>query len=50
VALARPAATALIRPLAWETPYAVGAAPEKGKKKKKKEGLPFLPSLFTHLR
>jgi len=29
----RLAATALIRPLAWEPPYAVGAALEKGKKK-----------------
>ena len=32
----RPAATALIGPLAWEPPYAVGAA-LKLKKKKKKE-------------
>ena len=31
----RPAATALIRRLAWELPYAVGAALEKTKKKKK---------------
>ena len=30
----RPAATALIRPLAWEPPYAEGAALEKTKKKK----------------
>ena len=30
----RPAATAPMRPLAWEPPYAVGAAPEKGKKTK----------------
>ena len=30
----RPAATALIRTLAWELPYAVGAALEKAKKKK----------------
>jgi len=28
----RPVATALIRPLAWEPPYAAGAALEKGKK------------------
>jgi len=28
----RPAATALIQPLAWEPPYAAGAALEKGKK------------------
>ena len=32
--MCRPAATALIGPLAWETQYAVGAALEKGKKKK----------------
>ena len=32
----RPAATALIQPLAWEPPYAVGAALKKKKKKKKK--------------
>ena len=29
----RPAATALIGPLAWETPYAAAAALEKTKKK-----------------
>ena len=33
----RPAATAPIRPLAWEPPYAVGAAQEKAKDKKKKK-------------
>ena len=33
----RLAATAPIRPLAWEPPYAVGAVPEKTKKKKKKK-------------
>ena len=33
----RPVATALIRPLAWEPPYATGAALEKGKKTKKKK-------------
>ena len=32
----RPVATALIRPLAWEPPYAAGAAQENGKKTKKK--------------
>ena len=32
----RPMATAPIRPLAWEPPYAEGAALEKTKKKKKK--------------
>ena len=30
----RPVAAALIRPLAWEPPYATGAAQEKTKKKK----------------
>ena len=30
----RPAAAALIRPLAWEPPYAVGAAQEMAKKKR----------------
>ena len=30
----RPVATALIRPLAWEPPYAAGAALEKTKNKK----------------
>ena len=34
----RPAATAQIRPLAWEPPYAEGAA-LKGQKKKKKKKL-----------
>ena len=29
--------TALIKPLAWESPYAAGAALEKPKKKKKKK-------------
>ena len=32
-----PAATALIGPLAWEPPYAMGVALEKTKKKKKKK-------------
>ena len=32
----RPVATALIRPLAWETPYAAGAALEKAKSQKNK--------------
>ena len=31
----RPAATALIKPLAWEPPYSVGAALEKAKRPKK---------------
>ena len=33
----RPLATALIRPLAWEPPYAAGAAQEIEKKKKRKK-------------
>ena len=33
----RPAATALIQPLAWEPPYAAGAAQETAKKTKKKK-------------
>ena len=33
----RPAAIAPIRPLAWEPPYAVGAALEKAKRQKNKK-------------
>ena len=33
----RPSATALIRPLAWEPAYAVGAALKRQKTKKKKK-------------
>ena len=33
----RLAATALIRPLAWEPPYAMGAAQEKAKRQNKKQ-------------
>ena len=33
----RPVATAPIRPLTWEPPYAVGVALKRPKKKKKKE-------------
>ena len=33
----RPAATALIGPLAWEPPYATGEALEKTKKEKKRK-------------
>ena len=33
----RPVAVALIGPLAWEPPYALGAASEKAKKTKKKK-------------
>ena len=35
----KPAATAQIRPLAWELPYAAGSGPRKGKGKKKKKEL-----------
>ena len=37
MALGRPAASAPIRPLVWESPYAPDAALEKDKKKKKKK-------------
>ena len=40
-------ATALIRPLAWEPPYAAGAALEKAKRQKKKE-LPKKKKAFFH--
>ena len=33
----RPVATALIRPLAWELPYAEGVAQEMAKRQKKKK-------------
>ena len=33
----RPAATAPIRPLAWEPPYATGAAQEMARRQKKKK-------------
>ena len=33
----RPVATAPIRSLAWEPPYAMGSSPRKGKKTKKKK-------------
>ena len=39
----RPGATAPIRPLAWETPYAADAALEMAKKKKKRERERFVP-------
>ena len=49
----RPAATALIRPLAWEPPYAMESGPRKGKKtKKKKKETPESPppGPFCHTR
>ena len=36
----RPAATALILPLAWEPPYAAGEALKKDKRQKKEKELP----------
>ena len=36
----RPAATAPIRPLAWEPPYAVGMALEKAKRQKQTKKTP----------
>ena len=38
----RPAATALIGPLAWEPPYATGAALEKAKRQDKTKQKPLL--------
>ena len=48
----RPAATAPIRLLAWEPPYATGVAPEKAKrpKKKKKISLVFRPHLLSLIK
>ena len=42
----RPVAMALIRPLAWEPPYDVGAALEKTKTKNKKQK----PTLFPLIK
>ena len=41
----RPAAGALVRPLAWELPYAVGLALKRQKRKKTKKNLPKVTSL-----
>ena len=47
----RPAATALIRPLAWELPYATGATLEKAgktkKRKKEKKLYALMKTLYT---
>ena len=45
------AATALIRPLAWKTPYATGAAQKrtKDKKKKKKKRKKKMNTIFPFL-
>ena len=40
----RPAATALIQPLAWEPSYATGAALKKTKKERRKENI-LLPTI-----
>ena len=47
----RLAATALIGPLAWEPPYAVGAAQEMAKRQKKKiaMGVPAVVQWLTNL-
>ena len=37
----RPVATAQIRPLAWEAPYAAGAALEQAKRQKQKKKFTF---------
>ena len=42
----RPVATALIRPLAWDPPYAAGAALEKEKRTKKKKKTYYSSSLM----
>jgi len=42
----RPEATALIRPLAWEPPYAAGVALKREKKKKSPEELSKIDKLF----
>ena len=45
--LCRPAATVLIRPLAWEPPYATGAALKGQKTKKKKKEKKEMPVLAS---
>ena len=42
-----PAATALIGPLAWKPPYALGVALEKTKKKKKKSHFKEFTNVFV---
>ena len=46
----RPAAAAPIPPLAWELPYAAGAALKSKKKKKKKKENPYLYELSILLQ
>ena len=38
----RPVATASVRPLAWEPPYAMGAALKRQKEKRKKKEMRFV--------
>ena len=45
----RPAATALIRPLAWEPPYAAGAALENKQQQQQQQQNPFSLSLLQNL-
>ena len=48
----RPAAVALIQPLAWEPPYTTGAAQENGKNTQKKDtfiGVPVVAQWLTNL-
>ena len=45
----RPAARALIRPLAWELPYVVGAALKRQKTKKKKKVIIIIINLIRDL-
>ena len=45
----RPVATAPIRPLAWEPPYAAGAAQEKAKRQKKRICIMGVSTVKAHL-
>ena len=45
----RQVATALIRPLSWEPPYATGVTLKRQKKKQKKKTLPIVIMSFTIL-
>ena len=46
----RPAATAPIRLLAWEPPYAMGAALEKAKRQRKKQNYDIMLSLKSNYK
>ena len=45
----KPVATALIGPLAWKPPYAMGAALKRPKEKKKKEKAEFTKEIHLEL-